>query len=140
MSDAKNLVEEHAELKEKAKESAIEITALNELLDEANGQFKKSAETIAELESQLSQTSEELEKAQSEVEELTTQVHKLTDEEASVEVKVIETCQDLGVQPVSASASVEEHNFAAEFSSISDPAEKTKYYREHKEQILGGIN
>jgi predicted nuclease with TOPRIM domain len=140
MSDAKNLVEEHAELKEKAKESAIEITALNELLDEANGQFKKSAETIADLESQLSQTSEELEKAQLETEELTIKVEKLTDEEASVEVKVIETCQDLGVQPVSASASVEEHNFAAEFSSISDPAEKTKYYREHKEQILGGIN
>lgn len=140
MNDVKNLVKEHAEYKEKAEESAIEITALNELLDEANGQIKEANEKVVELESQVKETNDALEKIQDEYDVLYAKVETLTQEEASVEVKVVETCQELGVQPVSASVSVEERDYATEFASISNPAEKTKFYRENKEQILGGLN
>ena len=147
MNDAKNLVEEHASLKQELSDSELEREAVNELLEEANTSIEEVKTLnenlhtkVADLEKQIAGYEQELEKTQSLNTDLEKQVESLTQEEASVEVKVVETCQELGVQPVSLTAEGDSVNYAAEFASISDPVAKTKFYREHKEKILGGIN
>ena len=73
-------------------------------------------------------------------EELEGKVEALTEEEASVEEKVAESLNEIGVEAVSLEAEGSARNYAEEFTQINDPVEKTKFYREHKEHLLGGIN
>lgn len=147
MTDAKNIIEEHGDLK-------AENDSVNELLEEANAKIEDVTATNVSLSEELTSVKEELEKAlaenaelskellseQSSNEELTKKVDMLTQEDDALEQRVSETLNEIGVDPVSIDSNLEEIDHGAEWAKISDPALKTKYYREHKEKILGGIN
>lgn len=138
MSDAKNIIEkteileqEFSENKSQLEDALAEIAILNE-------RSKVDVEKIETLQSEIASFSEENEALEKNNEELKAQIEKLTQEEARVEVKVIEELQDIGVTPVSLTAEGVSVDHIAEFQAITDPIEKTKYYRKHKAQILGG--
>lgn len=138
MEQAKNIIEEH-------KEKQGEIDSLTDLLEESNiaitsaiNENRELAEKLSESNSKVSELETQLEELSSKNDSLEEAVEKLTQEESSLEVKVMETCNELGVQPVSLGAVDTEIDYVAEFSQISDPAEKTKFYRAHKNKILGG--
>lgn len=145
MSDAKNIIEEHSDLK-------AENDSLNELLEEANAKIDEVSANNAEIAEKLesvkndlekvqaenSELSKELDSEQSANEELGRKVEELTQEEDALEKKVSETLNEIGVDPVSLDSNLEEVDHVAEWSKISNPIEKTKYYRENKNKILGG--
>ena len=138
MEQAKNIIDEH-------KEMQGEIDSLSDLLEESNvaisnavNENKQLSESLVKSEERIKELEEQLEELSSKNDDLEEAVEKLTQEEASLEVKVMETCNELGVQPVSLGAVDTEIDYVAQFSQISDPAEKTKFYRAHKNKILGG--
>ncbi len=140
MSDAKNIIEKAEVLEEELAQKQQELADMSSEVDILQVRIKEYEERIEDLTKQNEdyvQENAELEKAS---DELRAEVEKLTEEEAKVEVKVIEELQQLGVEPLSISATEIDRDYVAEFSSISDPIEKTKFYREHKDKILGGNN
>jgi len=138
MSEAKNLIEEHEELSQ-------EVESLKELLDEASSKIEEVTQVNEKLSDQVKALTEEKESAESELEaseksneELREQVEALTQEEQALEKQVSEKLNEIGVDPVSLDSSAEEFDARKEWAQIIDPIEKTKFYRQHKEQILGG--
>lgn len=139
MSEAKNLIEEHEELSQ-------EVESLKELLDEASGKIEEVTQINEELSAQVKTLTEEKESAESELEaseksseELREQVDALTQEEQALEKKVSEKLNEIGVEPVSLGSEQAEYDHLEEWGKIADPIEKTKFYRQHKEKILGGL-
>ena len=140
MSDAKNVIEEHEKLQE-------ENGTLTELLEEANAKISEVAkqsevlsEKVESLQNENKELSEELDKANEASDELRVKVEELTQEEDALETKVSETLNEIGVEPVSLDSNLEEVDHLAVWGKITNPSEKTKYYRENKEKILGGNN
>lgn len=139
MSEAKNLIEEHEALSE-------EVSSLKELLDEASTKIEEVTQLNEKLSEQVNTLESEKESAESELEaseklndELKEQVEALTQEDQALEKKVSEKLNEIGVEPVSMDSEVQEFDARSEWSQISDPIEKTKFYRQHKDKILGGL-
>jgi chromosome segregation ATPase len=139
MSDAKNIIEEHENLK-------AENDSMNELLEEANAKITEVSDQLSELsgkveklESANAELSKELEKEQGTNEDLNQKVEALTQEDQALEKKVSETLNEIGVEPVSLQSEQEEFDALKSWGEISDPIEKTNFYRQHKEKILGGL-
>jgi chromosome segregation ATPase len=139
MSEAKNLIEEHEELSQ-------EVDSLKELLDEASSKIEEVTQTNEQLSEQVKALTEEKDSAESELEaseklneELREQVEALTQEEQALEKQVSEKLNEIGVEPVSLGSEQKEYNHIEEWGNISDPIEKTKFYRQHKDKILGGL-
>lgn len=137
MTEAKNLIEEHESLKG-------EVGSLNELLEEANVKITEVVKVNEELTAKLATQDTELAKYESELlesesenTELKEKVETLTHEDNAVEKKVSEVLNEVGVEPVSLDSNIEEVNYADEWSKITDPSEKTKFYRENKTKIRG---
>ena len=97
-------------------------------------------EKIESLESAVKEAEELAVQSEEKIADLEEQVEKLTEEEASVEEKVSETLSEIGVEPASIGAVEDTVDYVAEFKAISDPSEKTSFYRQHKDKILGGNN
>jgi uncharacterized protein (DUF342 family) len=138
MTDVKNIIEKAEALEEEATVHAEQLEGLRSEISILEQRNKEYESRIQELTSDNKLLVEENEQLESSNTELQSQVEKLTEEEAKVEVKVIEELQEIGVSPVSLTAEGSGVDYVAEFQSISDPVAKTKYYREHKEKILGG--
>lgn len=138
MSDAKNIIEKTEVLQEELSELETQFNDVSEKLAVAEKRIEEYESKISEVNAELECASEENEKLLSQNDDLSKQVEQLTEEEATVEVKVMEELQEIGVQPVSLSVAESDIDYVAEFQSITDPVAKTKYYRKHKEQILGG--
>ena len=139
MSEAKNLIEEHEALSE-------EVSSLKELLDEASARIEEvtkineeQSEKVSSLESEKASLESELEASEKLNDELKGQVESLTQEEDALEKKVSEKLNEIGVEPVSLQSEQEEFDHIKAWGEISDPIEKTKFYRQHKDKILGGL-
>lgn len=139
MSEAKNLIEEHESLSE-------EVTSLKELLDEASAKItevtkinEEQSEKVALLESEKASMEEELTASEKVSEELKEQVEQLTQEEEALEKKVAEKLNEIGVEPASVDSDQVEYDHLKAWGEISNPIEKTNFYRQHKEKILGGL-
>ena len=139
MSEAKNLIKEHEELSQ-------EVESLRELLDEASVKIGEATKLNEELSEQLKALTEEKESVESEFEasekindELRSKVDSLTQEEQALEKQVSEKLNEIGVDPVSLDSTEEEFDACEQWAQISNPIEKTKFYRQHKEKILGGL-
>ena len=139
MSEAKNIIEEHETL-------LGEVSSLKELLDEASDKIKTLTEQVSEKDAVIEKACSEKESLERELdekvaenEELDGQVRLLAQEEDALEKKVSEKLNEIGVEPVSLSSDQEEFDHVKEWAEIKDPIEKTKFYRQHKEKILGGL-
>jgi len=139
MSEAKNIIEEHETL-------LGEVSSLKELLDEASDKIKALTEQVSEKDAIIEKANSEKESLEKELdekvaenEELDEQVRQLSLEEDALEKKVSEKLNEIGVEPVSLSSDQEEYDHVEEWAKISDPIEKTKFYRQHKDKILGGL-
>jgi chromosome segregation ATPase len=140
MSEAKNLIEEHESLSE-------EVSTLKGLLEEASAKIdevtkvnEEQSEKVTSLESEKASLESELEAQEKLNDELKEQVEQLTQEEDALDKQVAEKLNEIGVDPVSLESEQEEFNAREEWSQISDPIEKTNFYRKHREKILGGNN
>jgi chromosome segregation ATPase len=139
MSEAKNIIEEHETL-------LGEVSSLKELLDEASEKIEKltletseKSEELKKIQEEKTSLEEELDTKVSENEELEEQVRSLALEEDALEKKVSEKLNEIGVEPVSLQSEQEEFDHVKAWGEITDPIQKTNFYRQHKEKILGGL-
>jgi len=140
MSEAKNILEKAENTEEELAQKQQELADMSSEVDILQVRIKEYEERIEDLTKQNEEYVQENAELDKTSDALRAEIEKLTEEEAKVEVKMIEELQQIGVEPLSITASTIDRDYVSEFSSISDPVEKTKFYREHKDKILGGNN
>jgi len=139
MSDVKNIIERAEVLESELDAKQTKIADADAEIGVLQARLKESESRVEELVAENAQLSEEITKIEKSAEEMSEQINELTEEEAKVEVKVMEELQQIGVEPVSLQAEGSSIDHVAEFKAITNPVEKTNYYRENKEKILGGL-
>lgn len=126
--------------REEVKALREDLTAANEMLDEANTNISSLTDQLNQARESEQTLSQNLNQAEEQVKGLETRIKHLEADAKSAEAKAAQICASVGVEPVQVTPGGEpkQQSLVEQMRSIKDPAQQMAFFRKNKEAILRG--